>query len=199
MKKTAFKIPEGRELRIAISGPSGCGKTTVSTLTAKTLNLPCINYTFKNIAKELNISFEEVLRRAQEDFSFDKTVDKKQIELAEASSCVLGSRLAIWLLNQADLKVYLRASIDVRSKRIQKREGGDIEKIKADTNLRDLEDTRRYKELYGIDNTKYEKADLIIDTDNLVPENIVEKILDELYARGLLIYEISNSFFIFIG
>ena len=75
MKKSAFKIPEGRELRIAISGPSGCGNTTVSTLIANILNLPCINYTFKNIAKELNISFEEVLRRAQEDFSFDKTVD----------------------------------------------------------------------------------------------------------------------------
>ncbi|UTC74216.1 AAA family ATPase [Treponema sp. OMZ 792] len=187
MKKTAFKIPEGRELRIAISGPSGCGNTTVSTLTAKTLNLPCINYTFKNIAKELGLSFDEVLRRAQKDFSFDRTVDQKQIELAEAGSCVLGSRLAIWLLKSADLKVYLRASIDVRSKRIQKREGGDLEKIKADTNLRDLEDTRRYKELYGIDNTKYEKADLIIDTDKLAPEKIVEKILDELYARGLLV------------
>jgi len=187
MKERNYKIPKGKELRIAISGPSGCGNTTVSTLTAKTLNLPCINYTFKNIAKELNISFEEVLRRAQEDFSFDKTVDKKQIELAEAGSCVLGSRLAIWLLKQADLKVYLRASIDVRSKRIQKREGGDIEKIKADTNLRDLEDTRRYKELYGIDNTKYEKADLIINTDNLAPEKIVEKILNELYSRRLLI------------
>ncbi|UTC63317.1 cytidylate kinase family protein [Treponema sp. OMZ 788] len=187
MKKTAFKIPEGRELRIAISGPSGCGNTTVSTLTAKILNLPCINYTFKNIAKELGLPFDEVLRRAQKDFSFDRTVDQKQIELASARSCVLGSRLAIWLLKQADLKVYLRASIDVRSKRIQKREGGDIEKIKADTNLRDLEDTRRYKELYGIDNTKYEKADLIIDTDNISPEKIVEKILDELYDRGLLI------------
>lgn len=187
MKERNYKLPKGKELRIAISGQSGCGNTTVSTLTAKALNLPCVNYTFKNIAEELNISFEEVLKRAQEDFSFDKTVDKKQIELAEAGSCVLGSRLAIWLLKQADLKVYLRASIDVRSKRIQKREGGDIEKIKADTDLRDMEDTRRYKELYGIDNTKYEKADLIIDTDDLAPEKIVDKILDELYAEGLLI------------
>ena len=85
------------------------------------------------------------------------------------------------------MRVYLRASIEVRAKRIQKREGGDIEKIKADTDLRDMEDTRRYKELYGIDNTKYEKADLIIDTDNLTPEKIVEKILNELYSRGLLI------------
>ena len=50
-----------------------------------------------------------------------------------------------------------------------------------------MEDTRRYKELYGIDNTKYEKADIVIDTDNLEPEKIVEKILDELYDRGLLI------------
>ena len=187
MKKSSFKIPEGRELRIAISGPSGCGNTTVSSLIATTLNLSCINYTFKNIAKELGISFEEVLKRAQKDFSFDKMVDQKQIELASAGSCVLGSRLAIWLLKQADLRVYLKASIDVRAKRIQKREGGDIEKIKADTDLRDMEDTRRYKELYGIDNTKYEKADIVIDTDNLEPEKIVEKILDELYDRGLLI------------
>ena len=85
------------------------------------------------------------------------------------------------------MRVYLKASIDVRAKRIQKREGGNIEKIKADTDLRDMEDTRRYKELYGIDNTKYEKADIVIDTDNLEPEKIVEKILDELYDRGLLI------------
>ncbi|AIN94125.1 (d)CMP kinase [Treponema putidum] len=187
MKKVCYKIPEGRELRIAISGPSGCGNTTVSTLTAKALNLPCINYTFKNIAEELNMSFEEVLKRAQKDFSFDKMVDEKQIELASSGPCVLGSRLAIWLLKSADLKVYLRASIDVRAKRIQKREGGDIEKIKADTDFRDMEDTRRYKLLYGIDNTKYEKADLIIDTDNLSPEKILEKILEELYSRGLLI------------
>ena len=187
MKKTAFKIPEGRELRIAISGPSGCGNTTVSSLIATTLNLPCINYTFKNIAKELGLSFEEVLKRAQKDFSFDKMVDQKQIELASAGSCVLGSRLAVWLLKQADLRVYLKASIDVRAKRIQKREGGNIEKIKADTDLRDMEDTRRYKELYGIDNTVYEHADLIIDTDHIVPELIVEKILEALYKKGLLI------------
>ncbi|UTC91046.1 AAA family ATPase [Treponema denticola] len=187
MKERNYKLPKGKKLRIAISGQSGCGNTTVSTLTAKALNLPCVNYTFKNIAEELNISFEEVLKRAQNDFSFDKMVDKKQIELASVGSCVLGSRLAIWLLKKADLKVYLRASIDVRAKRIQKREGGNIEKIKADTDLRDMEDTRRYKELYGIDNTKYEKADLIIDTDDLAPEKIVDKILDELYAEGLLI------------
>lgn len=187
MKKQTYQIPEGKELRIAISGPSGCGNTTVSTLIAKKLNLPCINYTFKNIAKELNLSFDEVLRRSQTDFSFDKMVDQKQIELASANSCVLGSRLAIWLLESADLRVYLRASIDVRAARIQKREGGDKEKIKADTNLRDLEDTRRYKHLYGIDNTKYENADLIIETDNIEPEQIVQKILDTLYKKDLLI------------
>jgi len=187
MKEKTYKIPEGKELRVAISGQSGCGNTTVSTLTAKALNLPCINYTFKNIAEELNISFEEVLKRAKKDFSFDKMVDKKQIELASAGSCVLGSRLAIWLLKSADLKVYLKASIDVRAKRIQKREGGNIEKIKADTDLRDMEDTRRYKELYGIDNSVYEHADLIIDTDHIEPELIVEKILEALYKKGLLI------------
>lgn len=187
MKNSSYKIPEGKDLRIAISGPSGCGNTTVSSLIANILDLPCINYTFKNVAEELNIFFDEVLKRAKNDFSFDKMVDQKQIELASLHSCVLGSRLAIWLLKSADLRVYLKASLDVRAKRIQKREGGDINKIKADTDLRDSEDTRRYKELYGIDNTKYEKADLIIDADNLLPEQIAEKILEALYSRGLLV------------
>ena len=186
-EKKSVKLKGGAGYELEPSVLSFGGQEVKFYFSSKALNLPCINYTFKNIAEELNISFEEVLKRAKKDFSFDKMVDKKQIELASASSCVLGSRLAIWLLKSADLRVYLRASIDVRAKRIQKREGGDIQKIKADTDLRDMEDTRRYKELYGINNTEYENADLIIDTDHIGPELIVEKILEALYKKGLLI------------
>ena len=184
--KTELRVKENTQIKIAMSGPSGCGNTTVSTLLAQTLGIDCINYTFRNLATELNIPFNELLQKARTDFSFDKMLDKKQIELASKKSCVLGSRLAVWLLDSADLRVYLQARIDTRAKRIQTREGGSLEKIKEATDMRDLEDSRRYKELYGIDNRNFAFADLIIDTEKNNPEQIVAIILNELHKRGLV-------------
>lgn len=108
------------------------------------------------------------------------------MELAKKESCVLGSRLAIWMLDEADLKVFLYASDEVRADRIFKREGGDLQKIKEFTAMRDSEDSRRYKELYNIDNSDYTFADLIIDTSKYTPEEIVEQIIAELKKRGLV-------------
>ena len=147
-----YEIPKDRELRVAISGKSGCGNTTVSSLLASKLSIPCVNYTFKNLGAELGLTVKEIMERARTDFSFDRTVDTRQVELANKSSCILASRLAIWLLKNADLKVYLYASSDIRAKRVYKREGGDFEMLKAFTETRDSEDTKRYKELYSIDN-----------------------------------------------
>jgi cytidylate kinase len=84
------------------------------------------------------------------------------------------------MLEKADLKVYLYASDDLRAGRILNREGGDLQEIKNFTSMRDSEDSRRYKTLYNIDNNNYEFADLIIDTQDKTPEQIVQLILDEL-------------------
>ena len=45
-----------KEVRIAISGKSGCGNTTVSSLLAKTLDITLINYTFRQMAAERNMT-----------------------------------------------------------------------------------------------------------------------------------------------
>ncbi len=180
-----YAIPAKKELRIAISGASGCGNTTVSTLLADTLGIPCINYTFRSLAKELDMPLKTVIEQAKTDFSFDRIIDSRQVEQALKSSCVLGSRLAIWMLKEADLKVYLYASAAVRAARIF-REGGNLEQIKTFTAMRDSDDTRRYKELYNIDNTDYAFADMQIDTERYTPELIVGLIIDELLRRSLI-------------
>src|SRR5574344_1172091 len=181
-----YRIPEGKELRIAISGKSGCGNTTVSTLLAKTLNLKLINFTFRQLAAEQGITLAEVIERAKTDDSFDITVDTRQVELARKESCVLGSRLAIWMLKEADMKIYLLASDDLRARRILNREGGDLAQIKSFTAMRDGEDSRRYKKLYDIDNNDYSFADMKVDTSCNVPDEIVQHVLDELLKRGLI-------------
>ena len=174
------------EVRIAISGKSGCGNTTVSTMLSKKLGIKLVNFTFRQLAQEKGLTLAQVIENAKTDDSYDITVDTRQVELAKSESSVLGSRLAIWVLKEADLKVYLYASDQTRAERILNREGGDIEEIKKFTAMRDGEDSRRYQKLYQIDNNDYEFADLIIDTAKYNPKQIVKIICRELKKRKLV-------------
>ncbi len=180
----SYKLPNNKELRIAISGKSGCGNTTVSTLLSQALAINMINFTFRTLAPEVGLTLAEIIEKAKTDDSYDVTVDTRQVELAKKESCVLGSRLAIWMLKEADFKVYLLANDEVRAKRIQDREGGSLEEIANFTRMRDTEDSARYKKLYDIDNNDYTFVDLIIDTALYNPEQIVEIILQTLDQKG---------------
>lgn len=177
-----------KELRVAISGKSGCGNTTVSGLLSQKLGVTLINYTFRQLAAEKGMTLPQVIEAAKNDDSYDKYVDKHQVELALKESCVLGSRLAIWMLKEADLKVYLFASDETRAARVFNREGGDLQQIKDFTAMRDREDTGRYKEFYGIDNNDYSFADLIIDVNTKTPDEIVQIIIEKLVEKGFIEY-----------
>lgn len=151
-------------MRIAISGKSGCGNSTVSRLVARRLGLRLINFTFKDLAAEYRVSFAELHRRAAHDPSIDRLLDRRQLAAAAAGDCVLGSRLAIWLLEDADLKVYLAGAPHVRARRIARREGIPYAAALAAMNARDDQDRARYLERYAIDIDRCEHADLTLDT-----------------------------------
>jgi len=168
-----------KDIKIAISGRSGCGNTTISKMTAEPLNLRFINFTFRTLAREHGIEFNKLLELAANDDSWDKEVDTRQVMLArEGGGCVLGSRLAIWMLDEADIKIYLDASPLVRAQRIMKREGGSIEDVTSFTAERDRKDRGRYMRIYNIDTDNYSFADMIIKTDNITPQQIVNMILE---------------------
>jgi cytidylate kinase len=174
-----------KDLKIAISGKSGCGNTTVSRLTAEALGLRFINFTFRNMAAERGIGFREVLEKASWDDAWDRELDVRQIALArEGGGCVLGSRLAIWMLPEADLKVYLRARPETRAERIVKREGGNPEEVRAFTAERDRQDRERYLRIYHLDNDDYGFADLIIETDEIDPGEIARLIVNAADGKG---------------
>ncbi|MDR2746548.1 MAG: AAA family ATPase [Treponema sp.] len=176
---------EKGNLKIAISGKSGCGNTTVSRIVAERLGLRFINFTFRTLAEERKISLNEILERAAKDDSWDREVDSRQVALArENGGCVLGSRLAIWMLPEADLRVYLRASPGIRAVRIVKREGGEVDEVAAFTARRDLQDHERYLRIYQIDNDNYDFADLVIDTDDLDPGGIADRIINMVKTKG---------------
>ena len=171
-------------LSIAISGKSGCGNTTVSRMLAERLNLKFINYTFRTIAEEDGISFDEVLRLAEASPDCDRRVDTTQVHLARQAPCVLGSRLAIWMLEEADLKVYLTGSPRTRAQRILKREGGNLQRQMEATAARDKRDYARYLDMYEIDSNDYSPADLVINTNRLDAAQVVNII--EAAARSIV-------------
>ncbi|NLE15342.1 MAG: AAA family ATPase [Spirochaetales bacterium] len=173
-------------MRIAISGKSGCGNTTVSQLVADELGYPMINFTFRTLSEEKGIEFWTFCKMAEESDEFDLEVDRRQVEMALSQpDCVLGSRLAIWMLKQADLKVYLTASSLERARRIMQREGGTLEERLEQTRRRDANDSARYKRLYNIDNSDTSVADLVIDTSELGPQEVAQLIIKEAKAREI--------------
>ena len=171
-------------MRIAVSGKSGCGNTTVSTKLAERLGYPMINFTFRQMAKERNMDFWDFCALANRDDNIDRELDRRQVEMALAEeNCVLGSRLAIWMLKDADFKVYLLASDIERARRITRREGGTLDERLGETRRRDFHDSERYQRIYGINNNDTSQADLVIDTEGKTPEQIVDLILDALKAK----------------
>ena len=171
-------------VKIAVSGKSGCGNTTVSRLVADALKLRFINFTFRSLAQEKGLELREIIALAAKDDFWDREVDTRQVELArEDGGCVLGSRLAIWMLPEADLKVFLTARPETRAKRIQGREGESLKEIEEFTAFRDKQDHERYLRIYKIDNDDFSFADLVIDTDEVGPEEIADRIIAEIKKK----------------
>ncbi len=171
---------------IAISGRSGCGNTTVNHLVAQRLGFQGINYTMRNYAERHGISLEEVARQARETPKIDQEIDRHQVEMclrAASQGVVLSSRLAIWLLPKASLKVYLYADNEVRGRRILQREGGNLQEQLRQTEARDARDAQRYRKLYGIDSQDIFFADLIINIESFDQYQVANIIVETFRLR----------------
>lgn len=169
-----------KPIKIAISGYSGCGNTTAGKIVSDRLGITHVNYTFRNLAEDKKLSFGELCQLAQESDEVDKELDRRQLEMAVSQSCVLSSRLAIWLLPVADLKIFLNISLDERARRITQREGGEIQNKIAETKRRDVLDSQRYYRIYGIDTSRFDGADIIINSGSLQADQLADIIISAI-------------------
>jgi cytidylate kinase len=159
-------------LRIAISGQSGCGNTTAVHNVGKTLGLNVVNYTFRDLARDLDVPFEEIQKRAGETKVYDFLTDLSLIRASLQPRAVVGSRLAAWLVD-ADLRVWVHAPLETRAKRIHQREKDSLyESVLYRTLQRDEQNRKRYLQLYGIDISDRSDFDIIINTERLTAEQV---------------------------
>src|ERR1700734_71935 len=151
---------DSRALKIAISSHSGCGNTTATNNVGTTLNLEVVNYTFRDLAQDLDLPFEEVQSRI-----YDFLTDLNLMRASLRPRVVVGSRLAGWLVD-ADLRVWLHAPLEARAKRIFQREPdkhAGYESVLYRTLQRDEQNRKRYLEVYGIDINDRSDFDIIIN------------------------------------
>ncbi|GAB6943464.1 (d)CMP kinase [Vulcanisaeta sp. JCM 14467] len=172
---------------IAISGQAASGKTTVARELANRLNYRFVSVgeLFRRIAIQRGVSLLELHRIAETDFSIDRAVDEEAIKEARRGNVVIEGHLAAWMLRDvADVRIYLKADINVRSQRLSSRDGKSIEEALNEIRLREKSNRRRYLTIYGIDINDISFFDLVIDTTYIDAEKVVDIIYE--YVSSVL-------------
>ena len=164
---------------ITISGLPGTGKTTVAKLLETQLGMQYIysGEIFRTMAKKKKMSLERFGKYCETHREIDEQLDQYQLSVLRKGHVIVEGRLSGWLAYQNHipaLKILLQAPITIRAHRIVKREQGDLQKRTTEMLNREKSEATRYKQYYGIDVHDTSIYDLIIDTSEKTPEEIVE-------------------------
>ena len=172
---------------ITLSGLHGTGKSTIAKLLAE--NLGILYYStgkaFRDLAEENGMTLEEYTNYVEKNPEIDKSLDTKVVDVAKKGNIILDSQLSGYLLKSiADFKIHLTCPLNIRVKRMTARDQSSYDAKLKETTLREESELKRFNKLYNIDlsdnNFIQNFFDLIIDTEHLTIEEIVDKILPEL-------------------
>jgi cytidylate kinase len=167
-------------MRITISGLSGSGTTTVADLLSKRLSMDVISAgeMFRAIAKEKSLQLGEFNKLAENNDDFDRGIDEKQGEEAmKRENVIVEGRLSGFFVPHADLKIWLKAPIEIRARRVAGREGIAYGEALFAMKNREQSEHKRYEHYYGINLDELSIYDLVIDSSRWRGNGIVEMIL----------------------
>lgn len=162
---------------LTVSGPPGSGKSTTAAALAEAFDLEHISGgdIFRSLADERGLSPVEFNELAEEDEQIDRDLDRRLYEIAsERDSVLLESRLAGWLAgDEADIKIWLDAPLNIRAERIADREDKAFETAYDETHRRERSEARRYHEYYNIDIDDRSIYDIVYNTARWSPEGVL--------------------------
>ncbi len=174
---------------ITISGLPGSGKSTVAKLLAKKLGY--VHHSTGDFMGELavkrGVSLLELSKLAEKDSSIDKAIDDRLVELQEEDDLVIDSRLGFHFIPNS-VKIFLDVDPDIGATRVfgnprpDEKENKTIALTKANIAKRIASERMRYKKYYGVDCYEKKYYDIVVDTSERAPEEVVQKILDQLNA-----------------
>jgi predicted cytidylate kinase len=172
---------------ISVSGLHGTGKSEIAKLIADRLGI--LYYStgqmFRDLAKEKNMTLEEYTNYVEYHPDIDKELDNKVVNIAKKGNIIIDSQLSGYILKSiADFRIHLTCPLELRVKRMSERDQTSFEEKLKETTLREKSELERFKKLYNIDlsdkNSINESFDLVINTENLSIEEVLDKILSEV-------------------
>lgn len=179
---------------ITIAGKLGSGKSTTAKMVANILNYEhrSTGDFFRSMAAQRGLSTVELNKLAETDMSIDRDADNKNLEIGSMKNVVLDSRLGFYFIPDS-FKVFLELNPKIAAKRILEDKKNNLDRHNETSNLFDTEEQimnsilerlsmekNRYKEIYGIeDNMSHKNFDLVIDTENISPKEVSQKIVEE--------------------
>jgi len=177
---------------ISISGLPGSGKSTVAKMLAEKLSFERIYMggILRKIADQKGITILELMKQAETDSSIDEEADKMVTDFGRTKdNFIIESRTAFHFIPES-LKIFVKVDLKEGAGRIfqdlQKEERNEEEKASSvDSLYKKLKertdiDNGRYQKYYGIDFLDESNYDLVVDSTDLSPEEVVNKIMVEV-------------------
>jgi cytidylate kinase len=181
---------------IIISGMPAVGKTTVSKQVAEALKKPVVGG--GDVLKEMAVEEGytpggddwwdkgdgmKFLQERKRSSDFDKEVDARLLQKAKKGDVIITSYPVPWLTSDG-LKVWLSGSVQSRAKRMAKRDGLPVSKCKHILSVRDIENYKLYKKIYGIEFGKDLKPfDLVVQTDAIDESRVADIVIKYVTNR----------------
>ena len=173
---------------ISITGGLASGQSTVSKMLAEELNYNLYRNgeSFRKMAIERGMSVTEFGEYIEDHPEVDRQIEKSATEYANTHKNIVIDAKMGWYAVPESFKVYLRVDIDIAAKRAfadpnRKRSENlpTLEAQKEDMIRRTKNDLARYYKLYNVHRDDMSNYDFVLDTGNLKPEEVLEKIKEE--------------------
>jgi len=155
-------------MRITVSGPPGSGTTSLAKYLVNKHHFSLISAgdIFRGLAADKNMDLAEFGRLAEDDESVDLMIDARQKEIGEArDNIIIEGRLAGHMIDNADIRIWVAASVECRSVRISDREEIDPQTAVELTIEREDCEAGRYHKYYNIDINDLTPYDLVINSE----------------------------------
>lgn len=174
---------------ITITGIDGAGISTVSRWLAKSLEYRVFSAggLFRNLAAQQWISIEKLNQKASKNASIDTEIDALLRKLGEWEEVVLDARLGYYWIHDS-FKVFLTVNPDIAAHRIfddvlkwDRDQDGATSLDQAILSINNQSETtrQRYLDRYGVDISNTRQFNLIIDTSDLKPSEVIRQIKTE--------------------
>ncbi|MBL6882670.1 MAG: AAA family ATPase [Candidatus Poseidoniaceae archaeon] len=176
-------------LQMTISGHPGSGTSTLVSLLRESKGWSSLNggELFRQEAKRRNMSLSEFGQLCKEDLEVDRQLDallkEEMMRTDDEAPSIVESRLSGWWAYKLGLstpRIWLEVDDLERAKRVQAREGGDLNSIVEANKQRSKVDEQRFEELYGLLPQQTEPYTHIINASDLNPQEVLALVLDIL-------------------